>query len=481
MSDRTPSVPVPQPQTDNPAAEQAPDQQPAGTAQAVPDAAPAAPEVAAPAPAEGAAAAAAEQAKAATEQAEAAEQAAREQAAETLRAVVKAYRAGERAYRQGLLEAGRLAGEYLRQRLALGDDRAAAVQTLEGQLAAWSSSAVDVNRLVACWEAYRLLAVEPGLAAAPKGKPAPADAVPLGHYRDCWCRLVERQRKGTAEESWTLLPRLEEECKAAFAKAVADGLAKAKAEEAVRVLLQQYAARQVAAAADARTRAEADATAKAAEQKQAAEAVAKAAVEADAAKRAAEQASEADRAAMAAEAEVKLAALRQAQQEALARQAAADAAAREAERQRQAAEAAAAKQAAEQAKQERAAARKAPQGPATATAVQGPTAQARTETPDLPTRRPPTLREQAKAGTAKDVAAMAAELVTGAEAPDDVLVELLALLGAHGELSRKAKRACQAALVVLHRKDAPSPSPAEVAAALNPAPNGPPSPAEAAA
>jgi hypothetical protein len=86
-----------------------------------------------------------------------AEEKARTEAASTLKAVVRAYRQGEKAYRAGLLEAGRLADLYLAQRVALGDKRAAAVQAVEGQLAAYASSVVDVNRLVGCYHSYRLL------------------------------------------------------------------------------------------------------------------------------------------------------------------------------------------------------------------------------------------------------------------------------------------------------------------------------------
>jgi hypothetical protein len=55
-----------------------------------------------------------------------------------------------------------------------------------------------------------------------------------------------------------------------------------------------------------------------------------------------------------------------------------------------------------------------------------------------------------RAGTAKDVAAMAAELVTASEAPNHVLE---CLLKGSGQLSRKAGRAIDAALLVLTRTD----------------------------
>ena len=66
---------------------------------------------------------------------------------------------------------------------------------------------------------------------------------------------------------------------------------------------------------------------------------------------------------------------------------------------------------------------------------------------------------------------MAAELNTGAEAPDDVLTELLHLLHGSKELSAKGKRAADAALVILTRTEKPTAAkantnPVAVAAAL---------------
>src|SRR5262249_32000671 len=86
-----------------------------------------------------------EQAAAAAEQAAEQEQQAREEAESTRKAAVRAYRQGEKSYRAGLLESGRLCDVYCHQRMQLGDKRAAAVQALEGELAKWSSSTVDVN------------------------------------------------------------------------------------------------------------------------------------------------------------------------------------------------------------------------------------------------------------------------------------------------------------------------------------------------
>src|SRR5262249_306244 len=142
--------------------------------------------------------------------------------------------------RRGLLEAGRLADRYLGQRMALGDKRAPCVQALEGELARYSSAAVDVNRLIACYHSFRLLAEEPGLAA---GKKALAEAVPYGHYRDGYGQLVQRVHKDTPQEAWVLLPGVEEEAKALYARAVADGLSKEAVLDGVKAVLRRKAER----------------------------------------------------------------------------------------------------------------------------------------------------------------------------------------------------------------------------------------------
>src|SRR5262245_48914435 len=207
MSDVTPSVPSEQVQSPTP--NPAPEQQPESGVQ--------------------------EQAAAAAERAAEQEAAARQEADATFKAAVREYRKGERSYRAGLLESGRLADLYCRQRMTLGDKRAAAVQALEGELAKWSSTAVDVNRLVGTYHAYRLLAEEPAVK---------ADAVPYGHYRDAWGQLAVREAKDTPAETWRLLPGLEAECKAAFLTATEGGLSKAAVLDQVKSLLRQHADRQ---------------------------------------------------------------------------------------------------------------------------------------------------------------------------------------------------------------------------------------------
>jgi hypothetical protein len=374
-----------------------------------------------------------------------AEEKARTEAASTLKAVVRAYRQGEKAYRAGLLEAGRLADLYLAQRVALGDKRAAAVQAVEGQLAAYASSVVDVNRLVGCYHSYRLLCEEPGLKAD----------VPYGHYRDCYGLLVERQHKDTPQEQWCLLPGLEEAAKALFAKATEDSLSKAAVQEAVQGLVREHAARQAEEAAQIKAAAEAEAKAKkdgerkalaeAARAKQAAEAKARQAAEAQA-----EGKEQAEAEARQAEAEAK-------RREEAARKA-------EAERQRAEAEARKAREEAERreaskaradAKAERQAARE------NRKAAASPEAPCRAEN----------LLSRSRHATVKDAAAFAAGVVNGHPQPDDVLEGMLSLLAGSAQLSAKAKRACKAALLALSRKDGPSP--AEVAAALTPLVNGP--------
>ena len=165
------------------------------------------------------------------------EQQARE-AAEVVRGeAVKAYRRGEREYRKGLLEAGRLSHAYLVQRMALGDNRAAGVQALNGAFAAYSSSAVDVNHLIRTWWAYHLLCEQPGLKAD----------VPYGRYRDHWSQLVDRVDANTPEERCLLLPAVADKAKEAFAHAAKHSLGDDAVREAVKRLLAEYYEAQQAA------------------------------------------------------------------------------------------------------------------------------------------------------------------------------------------------------------------------------------------
>jgi hypothetical protein len=385
------------------------------------------------------------QAEQAAEEAAVQEAKAREEAQSTLRAVVRAYKQGEKAYRAGLLEAGRLADSYVHQRLALGDKRAAAVQTLEGQLAQWSSSTVDIDRLIGCYHAYRLLAEEPGVK---------ADVVPYGHYRDAWRQLVQRVNKDTPAESWVLLPGVEEEAKALFGKAVADSLGREAVLEQCKALQRRYAEAAAAQAQAERARAEAEAEAKAAALREANAAAEAAAQEAQAKAAAAEQAQAEDKARLTAEAEKAKAELL-AQQQALvaahAEQVQAEAAKARAEADAKAAQQAAAR-----------AAEKAAKAAAAATEKAKAKGKDRTDAEEC---RQPAMKAMAKAGTAKDVAAMAVELITGSDAPDDVLAELLRQLKASGHCSKQAVRAIDAALLVFNRPAVTPPAHAPVGAA----------------
>jgi hypothetical protein len=440
-------------------------QLPTGGATAAPaETAPPSAEVAAPAPA------VQESAEQAAGQAAEREQEARDQADATRAAAVKAYRRGESAYAAGLLESGRLCGVYVGQRLALGDKREVAVKALEGDLSRFSSTEVDVNRLVRTYHAYRLLAEEPGLTAKPaKGKPAPADGVAYGVYRDHWCRLVERAA-GTREESYTLLPGVEKACLAMFRRAVRDELSPKAAGELCGRLVRAHAARLARAEkarlaqAEARAKAERQAEQRAvADLRQAQQAAEKAKAEAKAKQ---DQAT--------AEAAARAAADLEAKQRAVVEQ---QAKAEQAERERQRAE----KAAKEQAERDRKAAEKAAakaeaaNKPATVTPPAG-------EAPKAPNPADQrgevkgNLLRMAEAGTVKDVAGMVVELITGTGKAEAVLEEVLRQLKAGGHVHKRAVGAIDAALLVLSRKEAPKPpagpSPADVASRL-PLPAGP--------
>jgi colicin import membrane protein len=442
----------------SPAHEQA-TQQPAPEQNAAPPAERPAPEQAVP-----------QQADAAAEQAAQREAELREQAEAVRQAAVKAYRKGEAAYRAGLLESGRLCGEYVCKRLALGDKREAAVVALGNALAPYSSSVVDqhhVNRLVRAYHAYRLLAEEQGLTGEGR-KQGPADAVPYGTYRDAWSRLVERAAggaDGAPGERYVLLPGLEQECRALFAKTVADGLSAKAVGEQVAELVRRAAA----------------ATAEADKQR-AAEAEAKARAEQEAAQKAAAELAAAEQAKRELEAKAKqvgdeatAAAVFQAQQELEAKQRAMveqQAKAEQAERERQRAEKLAREQAAREAKAAERARKKAtkPSTPATVAPSTPPAPQQGEQAKQGTVHG--NLLTLAKAGTAKDVAGMVLELVQGCDTPDDVLELVLKGLKAGKALSAKGKRACDAALLVLTRQDKPAPatpaapSPVDAAAAL---------------
>jgi hypothetical protein len=409
----------------------------------------------------------------AAEQAAAREQEARDLADATRAAAVKAYRKGESAYAAGLLESGRLCGVYVGQRLALGDKREVAVKALEGDLSRYSSTEVDVNRLIRTFHAYRLLALETGLTEKPaKGKPAPADSVAYGVYRDHYARLVERVASGR-EESYALLPGIEAACRSMFRRAVRDELSPKAAGELVGKLVRAHAARLARAekarlaTAEAKARAEREAEQRAVAELRAAQA----------AERAAQEQAKGQQDAAAAVAVREAQDALAAKQRQLVKQ---QAKAEQAERERQRAERAAREQAERERKAAEKAAAKAQQREQQATKNTGAgagdpsTASTREEQSRAP--KGPSgaqtkgeavtgnLLRSAAAGSAKDVGSMAAEFLLECEGPDDALEAMLQALTASGDLSAKAKRACKAALVILAREEKPTgTSPVEIA------------------
>jgi hypothetical protein len=413
-----------------------------------------------PAPATEQAKATAEQAEQAAKLTEEQEQQQRAACQATLKALVTAYRKGERAYREGLLEAGRLCLEYITGRLALGDKRAAAVQAIEGQLAAYASDTVDVNRLVRCYAAYSLLTN--GDATLTKA----AANVPYGHYRDAWCLLTERVDKDTATERFILLPGYEQQAQAGFAQAVKDGLSGKAVTEKSKNLHRDYAMHQAAKAKAAEQQAKEQAAKLEAQRREQAKAAAEAEEVAKLKARAADMASEDDK-------DAKREAAKQAQD--LAEKQRAQAEALRFQQEQAARDAARAVQEAEQANKLA----------ASAEAKAKPKAAKDAKASETPAKAAPapecrgenilaTLARTAKSGTTKDTAALLAGAVWAAEDPAALLYDLVqalckvpdavdmvaedvvdvmteAMLDSPA-IGGKAKRAMQAARVVLMSK-----------------------------
>jgi hypothetical protein len=139
-----------------------------------------------------------------------------ERAVGELKAGTREFAKGEKASRLGKLMAGKHYHQYIRLRLAAGlKSRETAVMAIAGEIAKHANDRVDVNGLIRCYHAYRLLGEEAGVKAA-------ADH-PFGHYVNGWSTLVCAVNEGTGEEDYVLLPGLEGECKAAFSQAVKVG------------------------------------------------------------------------------------------------------------------------------------------------------------------------------------------------------------------------------------------------------------------
>jgi hypothetical protein len=411
------------------------------------------------------------EAKAAAAEAEEAAMLAESKAAR--KAGVAAYRRGEKALCAGRLEAGRQFHRYAVLRMALRFPRSNAVSAVMADLAECSTEVVNaeyVNRLMAAGAAATLLAEVLSTAGTVAEVAKVLDVVPWTHYRDSWCRVVERVAKDTPQEHYVLLPGLEQECRKAFGNAVTQRLPLATVKDDVQRLCQLHATRQAEAAAKAKAAAQAEAaTARAnAEAEQnarlRAEAAAKAAVAAVAAVEHAPEEQRPVLAEAAEQAKAELLACQEAERVAVAESVAKAAAA---ERERKAAAEAAAAQAkaadkaakAAKAAADKAEAKAAKGNPATPAGAAG-------QTPGLPTvdKRPPAVKDQLGNATPKDAAVLLLEFVANNDAPEDVLVELVRLYSRSGDCSRTFRAAADSLVMVWERRTK-TPTPVQVAEA----------------
>lgn len=378
---------------------------------------------------------------AAAEKAEATEEEAKAAARTTLAACVKAFSKGERAYSAGMLESGRLAHQYITQRLTLGDTRRAIVKALEGALAVYASDTIDTTRLVKAHYAYALLTE--GMAKAPRA--------PYSHYRDCYCRLVDTVNPGLATESFRLLPGLEAEAKALFVHCTTNELSRDGVAEQVSELAKRYTTL-AAEVAKAEQQAKADAAAKLEREAKAANAAREQAEQqAKATKAAAEQATDDT-----AKAE-------------LARQAAAEQAAAD----QRAAEAKAANVAASDATKAVAVAAKvveqAVKAETKAHAVKPERTASReaASPPSDTSKQGANLLAVGKAGTAKDAGAMAAEIVAANADPIAALRAFALAFNRIAPVSLDIKRAVSGLVLLLERSETSVPLPATAVASKN--------------
>lgn len=167
---------------------------------------------------------------------------------------LKSYRSGEHEYRKGLMEAGRLAHEYVVVQMRRGQKRDQAVKTIEGDLNAVSTTIVDANRLIRCYQSYRLLCEAQGLDKA-------AADMSYGAYTQGWSRLVEAVQQGRPEENYVLLPGMEQDCLALFADGVKGEWSMDSARTRCGELVLRAANAKAAAKAEQDTKAKADADA----------------------------------------------------------------------------------------------------------------------------------------------------------------------------------------------------------------------------
>lgn len=344
------------------------------------------------------------------------EQEQRRQADKVLKLCGRAYAGGEKAYRAGLLESGKLADDYVHRRLTLGDARGAAVDTVKLELQRYSSGKVDVNRLIGCFHAYRLLAVETGLTTKEKGKSCPVESIPYGHYKNAWALLVDRVNPGMESEYWALLNGMESDCLEAFRKALDANHSREACEETAKGLLRQHASMMAI-----QQRADADAARDAAdfakqEAEEARQALQKATVEATAAPD--------DTAAQQALATAKTEALQATATEAKA--------SKDASKLERLAESAEEKQERAQEREERIVTRNAEKAPVT---------------------RLDNILKTGQAATAKDAAEICVGVISGNDEPDSVLEIVLKALAVNTNMSKPAQRACDAAILILTRAE----------------------------
>jgi hypothetical protein len=345
--------------------------------------------------------------------------------------LLKAFGKQARRAADASLEMGRLASEYVTARMLLSDKvtRDACTKTL---VSVWQESADDVvtvQRVSALIRLYQTSVAFPAVAGCKRPS--------LRQYK-AFAVLVQRADKCRAE-TWTVDPDMAADAGLLWTEACTKGLSGEECEGAVATLVKR-AAEAAVAAKRAKAVAEHTAALKAQEALAAeAQATAKAQGVLDEAEKAAKApAAEAQKAAMTAASEAaKAALLAQQATEAKARQEA-EALAQQLARTQAEQRVAAAKQADVDAK----AAVKADKAAKRATDGGAGTP------PPAPVNQGANLLTAAAKGTAKDVASMAAKLVTANTAPDDVFLEQLRIMAHSPELSAVGKRAALAAIAV---------------------------------
>lgn len=347
---------------------------------------------------------------------------ANDEAAVHLKAILKLCKRGNLDHANNFLAAGEHSDQYIHLRMAVGQSREDAVRIVEGDLLKICIESIDVNRMIACYWAYTLL--------ADGGEP-----LPYGVYRDVWSRTMERVNKGK-DETWQLLSGLEERCKATYADCIRDNVARDGQYDKVAALLKDYAVMQKTAKDHAAKLAEAEAEAK-------------------------RQVFMEEQRVLASAQQQKADAEEKARQAGIDQQNAKDSEAKriadENAKQAQADLADAKKTVDEQAGKVQDTEIEAAQAGKVAT-VAGKEATAAHKavvkangrilaaTVEPAATKVENLIKIAQKGAVKDVAGMAVELITGGDAPDDVLIEVLRQLDGHKQLCKNSHRIIHAAL-----------------------------------